>query len=247
MWLDREQTVAQFRLGDNLCYLLRCPLSGETVVIDPSTAAIVDHIDPAAPLRTVVNTHGHHDHCGGNKILCDRSGAVVARFGAEGIPLRDGDRIACGSLELEVLHTPGHTQDSICLRQGTYLFTGDTLFIASCGNAYGRNAMQALFTSLTKLSLLPPETVCCVGHDYARSALAFALTIEPDNRAAVAKRDQLAGPGAPVISTLAEEQSYNPFFRLAQPAVGRFLQERMGCASDDPEARFLALRELRNA
>ncbi len=251
MWIDDTQRVAQFRRGDNFCYLLVCPDTGEGLVIDPGYPDLLAPIQATGvPVTTIFNTHGHHDHVGGNAALVEASGARVARFGAGDLPLADGDLLRWGKSEARVLHTPGHLDDACCLLWDDLLFTGDTLFISSTGNAYGPENMQKLWGSLGKIEELPDATRLAVGHDYAVTALEFMLEIEPDNQAARAKQAEVVAAretGGLLLSSLAEEYQHNPFFRLHTPPVGAFLARQFGDCPDDVYARFCLLREFRNA
>ena len=120
-------------------YLVFDPASGDAVLIDPGVPD--DRIGNFAAerklkIRAVLNTHGHGDHVGGNRHYADAFKApVLAPKDEAGDDaarpdriVRDGERLECGRLRIEVLATPGHTQGSICFRVGDCLFTGDTLF-----------------------------------------------------------------------------------------------------------------------
>ena len=135
------------------CYLLLDEDSGAMAVIDPGddiTDTLVRIcVDSGYDLRAVFLTHGHYDHVGGVNPLRlkfpdvpmylhpedagkDTQLVPTAHLG----PLklwREGDVVLAGSLQVEVLHTPGHTPGSVCLRCRDALFTGDTLFAGSCG------------------------------------------------------------------------------------------------------------------
>jgi glyoxylase-like metal-dependent hydrolase (beta-lactamase superfamily II) len=147
----------------NNCYLLRCRHTGAQVLVD--AAAEPERLLPwvgAAGLDAVVTTHQHWDH---HRALAE----VVAATGAEtiagepdaaaiteqtGVPIArtvaQGDRIAVGDSELEVIAVRGHTPGSICLLYDDpsgppHLFTGDSLFPGGVGNTFGD---AAAFTSL---------------------------------------------------------------------------------------------------
>jgi glyoxylase-like metal-dependent hydrolase (beta-lactamase superfamily II) len=82
----------------------------------------------------------------------------------------DGDALRIGGLEVKILHTPGHTEDSICLYDGKHLFTGDVLLIGSCGRTdFEGGSPRLMFRSLHSVILkLPPETMIYPGHDYGK-------------------------------------------------------------------------------
>jgi len=140
-------------------------------------------------LRSILLTHGHYDHVSGVPALCKaRPNAQVYLHPADlalsdprlfplsslmeqaGRPREvkaygDGDRLRLGGLEIEVLHTPGHTPGSVCLRCGDVLFTGDTLFAGSMGRTDfmgGRGADMA--ASLKRLGELEGDFRLYPGH-----------------------------------------------------------------------------------
>ncbi|MDR3136901.1 MAG: MBL fold metallo-hydrolase [Coriobacteriales bacterium] len=82
--------------------------------------------------------------------------------------LRDGEHITFGDINLEIIHTPGHTRGSICLydQAGAQLFSGDTLFKGTCGRTdFVGGSPASMHTSLQRLKELPPETLVLPGHD----------------------------------------------------------------------------------
>ena len=262
MIVERVWTGNAYR---NFNYLIACPDSGEALAIDP-----LDHQKCLAAAKAkgwqitqVLNTHEHHDHTGGNEAMVAATGAkllahhrAAGRIAGVDRGLQAGDVVKVGKrVELECLDTPGHTMCHICLRshgdQPT-LFSGDTLFNAGAGNCHNGgdpNAMYATFA--TQLSRLPPTTRLYPGHDYIENNLKFTLAREPDNSAAQALLQKVAGGDAatsPVL-TLADEYQVNTFFRLSSPSVIAKLRENFPDLPDEPDAKtvFIKLRELRNS
>jgi len=250
MWLDPQRRVAQLTNGDQHCYLVACPTSREALVVDPGVPSFLDQVRPlGVKVKAVLNTHGHHDHTGGNGAFVEAYGAKVCRFGGGDQPLAEGGELWIGSIRGRVMHTPGHTPDSICLRLDDFLFCGDALFIASCGNAFGEQSMHAMYETLKRVNAVPEETILCCGHDYALKSLRYVLDIEPENAAAAGKLAAIEAAHRecrPVFSTLAQERSYNPFFRLETEEMARFLLQQQGECPDEPWGRFQLLRELKN-
>lgn len=159
---------------ENNVYLAACAVTGRAVLIDP--AADADRIlQEAAGLQVeaVLLTHGHHDHLGAARSVSRALGVPVRLHPADaplaGLPgtrpLADGERIACGTLMLEVLHTPGHTPGSVCFLAGSTLFSGDTLFPGGPGATGGPAAFREVMASLRgRLFALPDATAVLPGH-----------------------------------------------------------------------------------
>ncbi len=142
------------------CFIIGCEKTREAVVIDPGDEEdrILDALEDMK-VKFIINTHGHFDHVGGNKKLKEATGAPVlihsldapmlntlssdaAIFGLsiENSPpadqmLEDGDTISFGTVNLEVIHTPGHSPGGIALYADGNLFAGDTLFAGSIGRS----------------------------------------------------------------------------------------------------------------
>ena len=153
-------------------------------------------------LQWILETHVHADHLTGAQLLKQRFGAPIAigrqvtavqrsfaqlynlegEVAADGSQfdrlLEDGERFQIGSLEAEVLHTPGHTPACISYHIGDGLFVGDTLFMPDCGTARcdfpGGDARQ-LYRSIQRMMGLPGQTRVFVGHDYGSDGRAVAF------------------------------------------------------------------------
>lgn len=163
--------------GDrNFAYLIADEKTREAALVDPAgaTAEILDRVqDLSLAVRYVFNTHGHIDHSGGNQTVQGRTGASVVRFDPEGrrtdtvLGVRDGDEMRLGALTLKIIHTPGHTPDSICILCENKLCTGDTLFVGKVGGTdFGQNARQEYDSIHEKLMTLPEDVEVYPGHDY---------------------------------------------------------------------------------
>jgi len=115
-------------------------------------------------------THGHGDHLASLAAIKEKYGARTAVFRTSIIeydrPLQDGDILNVGELKVRVIHTPGHTEDSVCYYCENWLFTGDTLYVGKVGGTdYGKGAQQEYESLHQKLMDLPEDTVVFPGHD----------------------------------------------------------------------------------
>lgn len=178
---------------DNGVYVL-ADLANDALVIDPSFGEreVIEAVR-AQGLRVVevLNTHGHIDHTFGDAAVVGATGGRLAihrldayrlernaREGSAFLPTRqpavradrlleEGDESRLADLRLLVLHTPGHTEGSVCfhLPEEKVLFSGDTLFNAGLGRVdLPGGDPRAMMESLRRLMTLPPETVVYPGH-----------------------------------------------------------------------------------
>ena len=189
---------------------------------------------------------------GAKVIAHHRAGARIAGVDCG---VQAGDVIKVGKhVELECLDTPGHTLCHICLRSHTEqpaLFSGDTLFNAGAGNCHNGGDPAQMFTTFAEqLATLPDTTLIYPGHDYIENNLKFTLAREPDNLAAQVLLPQVAAhdPATSVVTTLAQEKTFNTFLRLTSASVIAKLRESFADLPERPDARtvFIKLRELRN-
>jgi len=159
----------------NFDYLLMDEESKQALAIDSGweTGPVVS-VARRAEMKVlyVVATHGHFDHTETLSELATKLGAQTAAHVASPLStdlrVKGGDKLLLGGKAVDVIHTPGHTPDSICLYDGEHVFTGDTLFIGNCGRTDLPGGSTAeLFHSLhSVLMSLPGETVVYPGHDY---------------------------------------------------------------------------------
>jgi glyoxylase-like metal-dependent hydrolase (beta-lactamase superfamily II) len=164
------------RVSDNFSYIIANETTKEAAVVDPSynsvkiTSLLKSHGFRA---KYVIDTHYHMDHTTGNngikeafdhaKVIAHKSSRI-----AKDIGVVDGDIIEVGKIRIQVIHTPGHSPDSICLLFEKKLLTGDTLFVGECGrtdmaDGNARDMYHSLFDKLMKLD---DDVEVYPGHDY---------------------------------------------------------------------------------
>lgn len=161
--------------GDNFSYIIADDTTKEAAVVDPSfnADAIIRILrDQNLNVKFVINTHDHSDHTASNEDFRSNFGAkVVAHKLAhvnKDVSVVEGDVIRMGEIVIKVIHTPGHTQDSICLLVDDKLLTGDTLFIGECGRTDlpGGSAEDMYHSLFGKLMKLDDNIKVYPGHDY---------------------------------------------------------------------------------
>jgi hydroxyacylglutathione hydrolase len=167
----------QYRIGPllNFTYLVADGEGGDGVVIDPSFGIdpVLEAIDAkSVKVRYILNTHSHQDHVAGNRDVRERTGAkVVAHRVAplrQDVSVDDGDAFSAGRLRFEVVHSPGHTKDSVLYLFEGNVATGDTLFVDGCGRTdLPGGSSSELYDSLQRRLLsLDDALVVLPGHDY---------------------------------------------------------------------------------
>jgi glyoxylase-like metal-dependent hydrolase (beta-lactamase superfamily II) len=208
-------------------YLFGCGGLGKCAVVDARPEDVDDQLAFAAAkgmrITHVIDTHVHADHRSGGPLLAERAGAAYCLHESADValpftPLRDGERVELGNTFVDVLHTPGHTPESMCLvvtdrRRGDapwFVLTGDTLFVGAVGrpDLPGRaaeNAAQLYHSLHDKLLGLPGEVEVYPGH-FSGSPCGQGLSGKPS-------------------STLAFERRWNPMLQLDRAAFVAALTE----------------------
>lgn len=188
----------------SLSYFFGCGGKGKSIAIDVVAGDeewfVKQAADANVTITTVVDTHVHADHYSGGKTLAEMVGAPYClheantgrvKFGFT--PLEDGQVLDIGNVKVEVLHTPGHTPDSICLlvtdmrraEAPWFVVTGDTLFVGAAGrpDLLGREKEMAaqLYDSIqSKLLSLPDSVEVFPGHQ-AGSVCGAGLSGKPSS------------------------------------------------------------------
>src|SRR5690242_10708715 len=185
-------------------YLLASRRGGEALILDPVLEKVDRYLqlvrDLDLKLVKAVDTHLHADHVTGLGALRDRTRCVTVmgeQSGVDVVAMRvgDGDRLRIEGICLDVIHTPGHTDDSYSFAMADRVFTGDTLLIRSTGRTDFQNGdPRAQYESIfNRLLRLPDETLVFPAHDY--------------------KGD--------TVSTIGEERAFNP--RLQVKSIDEYV------------------------
>jgi len=197
--------AAQMR---NFAYLIGDRETGDTVIVDPAYAAndLVDILEAdGQKLSGVLVTHHHPDHVGGSMMgfelkglaeLLERRSVPVHVNSVEadwvsritGIARSDltghghGDKVNVGDIEIELLHTPGHTPGSQCFLLDGRLVAGDTLFIEGCGRTdFPGGDVDEMFRSLQQLAALSGDPTVYPGHWYSQEPSASLSDVRRTN------------------------------------------------------------------
>lgn len=192
------------QLFDNISstytYIVASRSSSEALIIDP----VIDRVDQYIRLLDeldlklvkAIDTHVHADHITGLGALRDRTKCITvmgeqASVDVVSVRVGDGDEIAIEGLALQVIYTPGHTDDSYCFLLPDRVFTGDTLLIRGTGRTdFQHGDSHAQYDSIfNKLLTLPDDTLVFPGHDYKGET----------------------------VSTIAEERAFNPRLQVESP------------------------------
>jgi len=161
--------------GDNFSYVIADETIREAAVVDPSfNSDIILSLLKDQNLRAIyiIDTHYHGDHTAGNRDIKSAFGAKIVAHKLSGIAkdigVVDGDTLEIGRVCINVIHTPGHSPDSICLLFDGKLLTGDTLFIGECGRTdlADGNARDMYHSLFDKLSKLDDSIEVYPGHDH---------------------------------------------------------------------------------
>ncbi len=246
-------TVHQFPcLSDNYGFLIRDEASGEAACIDtPEAGAILRELDRLGwRLTTILNTHWHPDHAGGNADVKAATGATivgpqeVTRISALDREVKHGDVVMLGETRFQVIDTGGHTLGHITYHAAAdhVAFVGDTIFALGCGRLF-EGTPEQMWTSLQRLAALPDDTRVYCAHEYTASNARFALSVD-DDPALKARADAVFAArerGEPTVpTTIGLEKATNPFLRAP------LLAGRVGAAGQPDYKAFGAVRAAKD-
>lgn len=236
--------------ADNYAYLVKGP-DGVCIIDAPDAAPLIAAADARGWHPGVLMiTHHHGDHTEGTAALKDRFGlkvmgpkAEVAKLPPLDMALTEGMNGGNGEAYTVPLDVPGHTLGHMAFHfpKANAIFTADSLMAWGCGRVF-EGTMEMMHATMQKLAALPPETMIYSGHEYTLGNMAFALSIEPDNPALLARAEKVKAQrdkGEPTVPvSLGEELETNPFLRCHTEAV----QKAVGMEGATPEQVFTEVR-----
>lgn len=213
--------------SDNYVYLI--VRDGKAAVVDASESGPIIRAvrDWNVVLTDVILTHHHDDHIQGLDAILSQLGGDIRVIGAKAdqhrlpsldLALGDGDSFDLLGTEVQAMDVTGHTIGHLAfyMPEAGAAFTADSLMALGCGRVF-EGTMEQMWASLSKIAALPGETMICSGHEYTESNGRFALTIEAENPALVARMEQVKSArarGEPTVPTrLSTELQTNPFLR----------------------------------
>jgi len=194
-----ELSLTQYAyMADNYGVLLHSEKTGQTACIDcgDAQATMAALAKQNWTLTDIWITHHHADHTAGVVELKSATGATVTgpeplSASIDGLDktLAGGDAFEFAGVDVQVIHTPGHTKDMINFYLPTekLVFTGDTLFTMGCGRLFECDA-NTMHESLAKLTALPADTKVYSSHEYTLANVKFALSVDSDNEKLLARR-----------------------------------------------------------
>jgi glyoxylase-like metal-dependent hydrolase (beta-lactamase superfamily II) len=190
-------------------YLFGCGTLGKCAVVDAHEEDVDAYASFAASkgmrITHVIDTHVHADHRSGGPALAKKVGVPYCLHESADValafePLRDGQELDLGNTKVKVLHTPGHTPESVCLvvtdlRRGSdpwFVLTGDTLFVGAVGRpdlpGSARENASDLFDSIHEKLLTLPDDVEIFPAHFAGSMCGAGMSGKPSSTIAFEKR-----------------------------------------------------------
>ncbi|KAK5044793.1 hypothetical protein LTR84_010449 [Exophiala bonariae] len=244
--------------SNNYAYLVHDDETKDAVIIDPANPPevipVLNDKQSSLNLTAIMNTHHHWDHAGGNtKILAalPKPVPVIAGKDSEGVTKTPshGSKFNIGkNIQVTALHTPCHTQDSICWffedqsSDERVVFTGDTLFHGGCGKFFEGNGEEMEKALNQVLAALPDDTKVFPGHEYTKSNVKFLKKVAGDNKA-VQALEKFADENQETQGkfTIKQEKEHNVFMQTKSEEMKKVTGET------EPSKVMAKLRELKNA
>ncbi|KAJ9604298.1 hypothetical protein H2200_011132 [Cladophialophora chaetospira] len=256
----RSHHRADYGVGssNNYAYLVSDDETKDAVIIDPANPPevlpVLEEKSKSLKLTAIMNTHHHWDHAGGNKKILEALPSklpIIAGKDSDGVTKTPshGSTFSIGkNIQVTALHTPCHTQDSICWfmedksTDERVVFTGDTLFIGGCGKFFEGNGTEMNKALNEILASLPDDTKVYPGHEYTKSNVKFLKQVDGGNDA-VKQLAKFADENKETQGkfTIGQEKQHNVFMRTGSEEM------RKVTGKSEASEVMAALREMKNA
>lgn len=243
-------------LSDNYIYIIIDKKTNITACVDPavSEAVLILLEKKKLKLNYIFNTHHHHDHVGGNLEIKKKTNCKILgpekeseRIPGIDIPLKNNDEFDLGDINFKIFEVPGHTSGHICFysENAKLLFCGDVLFSLGCGRVFeGTN--EQMWNSLLKIKSLPDRTNVYCGHEYTKSNILFALSLDPENKKLLSKKNEvenlLRNGKFTVPFNLGIEKKLNPFLN----SDNRSFKKMLGVSDYSSQKTFNYIRKKKD-
>lgn len=227
-------------LQDNYAWILQDKATGYLAVVDtpagePILAKLQELGIPPNSKVTILNTHHHHDHTGGNLFLKNHIpvhiyGPAKEKIPGMDTPVSEGDIIHIGDVACRVIDIPGHTAGHVgyVFDHPRMMFVGDTLFSHGCGRLF-EGSFPQMWASLMKLAALPEDTLLFCAHEYTLSNVKFALSVFPGDHAlehVLSSVSAALDRGEQTVPSLLEQElRTNPFLRCRLESYQKLLEK----------------------
>ena len=243
-------------LNDNYAYIINDQKTRTVSVVDPSDSKpIIQYLKKnKLNLNFIFNTHHHFDHIGGNIELKKYFNSKIIGFEKDkkripgiDITLKDNQLFKFGSLELKLMHIPGHTIGHVCFyfKKEKVIFTGDTLFSLGCGRIF-EGSYEQMYNSLNKIKNLSEDTKIYCGHEYTLRNSQFCKKIDPKNpnldKKILEIKSNIQKNLPTVPSILKDELNCNVFLRCDDEDIKSSLNKK----SSNSIEIFSKLRDLKD-
>ncbi|OAL37624.1 hydroxyacylglutathione hydrolase [Fonsecaea nubica] len=267
MYGEREDRIVKiannlYDLGvgssNNYAYFVSDDETKDAVIIDPANPPevlpVLEEKSKTLNLTAIMNTHHHWDHAGGNKKLLSALSSQLPVIGGKDCEAvtktpAHGSTFSIGkNIQVTALHTPCHTQDSICWfmedksTSERVVFTGDTLFIGGCGKFFEGNGTEMNKALNDILASLPDDTKVYPGHEYTKSNVKFLKKVDGNNEA-VKMLEKFADENRETQGkfTIGQEKEHNVFMRVKTEEMKKVT------GKTEPSEVMAQLREMKNA
>lgn len=195
----------------------------ELIVVDPGEAKGVFHFLEGADVQklTILLTHKHEDHVGGVAEIVEQYPGTTVYGPIEtsdlaDVVIKDGDQFEVSGQNFSVFKTAGHTEEHISYLTSDILFSGDALFSGGCGRVFTGD-YEAQWHALEKFKALDDSVKVYAAHEYTKTNLTFAQSIEPENEeisAALAEVSKILSDNLPTYpTTIGREMKINLFLQ----------------------------------